>query len=503
MGARGSQGNDLSGTTKITVCLKHFIGYGAGINGKDRASALIPENYLRQYYLPPFTEAIKSGALTIMLSSNSVNGIPCHINKYYMTDILKGELNFPGYTVSDFSDIDFLVDAHQVAHDKKEATKQAILAKKQIVGTNITVYYNDVRAVGKFCEEFYNRAQEEFQIRYIKSNISSVVKSDANDQLLIRGENVFTGKLFEDPSDLIVLAVGTEPPEGTEELANLLNISTDPNGFLLESHLKVRPSDSSVKGIYIAGAIQSPKDIPSSIAQAESAAAKSIALLTKGKVDLDPLVVRYNKDLCDLCRLCENVCEFNAIEIVDDTVNIIGANCVGCGACAAMCHTNALEVPGFTKEEVLKQIKVIMDKKKDSPLIVTFLCNWCSYLGADLAGTSKIQYPTNTRPIHVMCTAMLDPSLVFEALFNGADGVLIAGCHPQDCHYISGFKKAENRYESITSMLEELKVNNDRVKIISISAGEGQKFADTIKEFSENLKKLGPISKDIKGIQAK
>ncbi len=125
---RGSQGNDLSDPEKVTVCLKHFIGYGAGINGKDRASALIPENYLRQYYLPPFIKAVQAGALTIMLSSNSINGIPCHVNKYYMTDILKKELDFQGFTVSDFSDIDFLVDAHQVALDKKEATKQAILA---------------------------------------------------------------------------------------------------------------------------------------------------------------------------------------------------------------------------------------------------------------------------------------------------------------------------------------------------------------------------------------
>lgn len=125
---KGSQGNDISDTTKATICLKHYIGYGAAVYGKDRANALIPENSLRQYYLPPFTAAIKSGALTIMLSSNSVNGIPCHINKYYLTDILKDELNFKGFTVSDFSDIDFLVDAHQVAHDKKEATKKAILA---------------------------------------------------------------------------------------------------------------------------------------------------------------------------------------------------------------------------------------------------------------------------------------------------------------------------------------------------------------------------------------
>jgi beta-glucosidase len=125
---RGAQGDELSDTTKTAVCIKHYVGYGAGINGKDKANAFIPENYLRQYYLPPFTEAIKNDALTVMLSSNSVNGIPCNINKYYITDILKGELGFRGFTVSDFSDIEFLVDAHQVAHDKREATKMAVLA---------------------------------------------------------------------------------------------------------------------------------------------------------------------------------------------------------------------------------------------------------------------------------------------------------------------------------------------------------------------------------------
>ncbi len=381
------------------------------------------------------------------------------------------------------------------------SVKQAILAKKQIKNLDIVIYYTDIRTIGKFCEEFYNRAREEFQVRFIKSNISTIIKSDTTNELLIRGENILDDHLFENSTDLVVLAVGIEPAEGTDKLAQILNISTDTYGFLLESHLKVRPSDSSVKGIYIAGAIQFPKDIPNSISQAESTASKTISLLTKGEIELDPLVVQYNRDLCDLCRLCENICGFNAIEIKGDKLTIINANCVGCGACAAMCPKNALTVPGFTKEEIIKQLKVITDKKKESPLIVTFLCNWCSYLGADLAGTSKIQYPTNTRPIHVMCTAMIDPALVFEALFNGADGVLIAGCHPQDCHYKTGFIKAENRYESIISMLEELKINNNRVKIISISAGEGQKFANTIREFTETLKTLGPISKDLKYVK--
>ena len=371
--------------------------------------------------------------------------------------------------------------------------KQAVLLKQEHPDIKINVYYNDIRAVGKNCEEFYNRAREIFGIKFIKSNVSGIIKSDTNDQLLVRGEDVIENQIFEHKSDLVVLAVGSEPAAGTDELSQLLNISQDPYGFLLEKHLKVRPSETSVNGIYLAGMIQGPKDIPSSIAQAESAAAKAIALIAKGKVELDPHVVYFDPEKCDLCRLCENICIYNALKIEDKKLDIIQANCTGCGACAAMCPNNALYIPNFTKEQILAQIKPVLTKKTEFPLIIAFLCNWCSYMGADLAGTSKLTYPTNIRAIHVMCTAMLDPSLVFEAFFNGADGVLIAGCHEQDCHYQTGFIKAKTRYESIKEMLAEAGINENRVRIESISAGEGEKFAHVISEFKEQLEKLGPI----------
>lgn len=130
---QGSQGADLSKSTNTAVCLKHFIGYGAGTNGKDRANALIPENNLRQYFLPPFEKAVKEGAMSVMISSNAVNSIPCHINSYYINDILKGELGFKGVVISDFSDVEFLVDPHQVAKDKREATKLAVNAGLDII----------------------------------------------------------------------------------------------------------------------------------------------------------------------------------------------------------------------------------------------------------------------------------------------------------------------------------------------------------------------------------
>ncbi len=125
---QGSQEKGLDDSTSTAVCLKHFMGYGAGINGKDRANAIIPENYLREYFLPQFSQAISQGAMGVMLSSNAVNGIPCHINKFYITDILKNELGFNGVVISDFSDIEFLVAAHQSAADKREATKLAVNA---------------------------------------------------------------------------------------------------------------------------------------------------------------------------------------------------------------------------------------------------------------------------------------------------------------------------------------------------------------------------------------
>ncbi|MFX1355097.1 MAG: hydrogenase iron-sulfur subunit, partial [Promethearchaeota archaeon] len=376
------------------------------------------------------------------------------------------------------------------------AIKEAILMKKEHPEIKITIYYNDIRAIGKNCEEFYNRAREDFGIRFIKSNISAILKRDISEEseLIIRGEDVIEGMLFENQTDLVILAVGMEPAEDTDKLSKILNVSQDTYGFLLEKHLKIQPSETSINGIFLAGAIQGPKDIPSSIAHAESAAAKTIALISKGSVELDPHIVYYNAESCDLCRLCEEICIYNAIKIQGSKLKLTQANCSGCGACAAMCHSDALYIPGFKKSQISAQIRTILKKEKsDYPLIIAFLCNWCAYIGADLAGTSKINYPSNVRIIRVMCTAMLDPALVFESFFLGADGVLIAGCYEQDCHYDTGFIKTKTRYSSIKEMLGETGINEKRVKISSISAGEGEKFAKVIRDFKEELEELEPI----------
>jgi len=134
-----------------------------------------------------------------------------------------------------------------------------------------------------------------------------------------------------------------------------------------------------------------------------------------------------------------------------------------------------------------------MSKKEFEPIIIAFCCNWCAYAGADLAGVSRIQYPPNIRIIRVMCSGRVDPTFILEALRVGVDGVLVAGCHPGDCHYIDGNLKAMRRITLLKETLKSLGLEPERVRLEWISASEGEKFAKVVKEFIEELKKLGPI----------
>lgn len=126
------------------------------------------------------------------------------------------------------------------------------------------------------------------------------------------------------------------------------------------------------------------------------------------------------------------------------------------------------------------------------PKILGFLCNWCSYAGADLAGTSRLQYPPNIRIIRVMCTGRIDPAFIVKAFAVGADGVMVSGCHPGDCHYVTGNYKAEKRINFLNSILGDLGIEKERLLLTWISASEGEKFAQTVRDFTEKIRKLGP-----------
>lgn len=141
----------------------------------------------------------------------------------------------------------------------------------------------------------------------------------------------------------------------------------------------------------------------------------------------------------------------------------------------------------MTEDSVEKSIS-----QEFEPLIIGFCCNWCSYAGADLAGTSRLQYPPNVLIIRVMCSGMIHPNIVIEALTKGADGVIICGCHIGDCHYISGNERAKQRAEAIELMLEDYGLEPERFRLEWVSASEGPKFAQVMKEMVQAVKSIGP-----------
>ncbi len=129
------------------------------------------------------------------------------------------------------------------------------------------------------------------------------------------------------------------------------------------------------------------------------------------------------------------------------------------------------------------------------PKIVAFFCNWCTYLGADLAGTARLKYAPNARVVRVMCSGRVDPQFVLDAFANGADGVLIGGCHPGDCHYQEGNYKALRRFKLLRRMLSQMGIEPERIRLEWISAAEGERVRAVVNDMTEQIRNLGPVSK--------
>lgn len=142
-----------------------------------------------------------------------------------------------------------------------------------------------------------------------------------------------------------------------------------------------------------------------------------------------------------------------------------------------------------------------MADKKWQPKIIVFLCNWCSYAAADLAGVGRMQYPSNVRIIRIPCTGRMSPKFILSALRSGADGILVSGCHPGDCHYLSGNLMARRRFILFKRLLEYIGIEEDRLHLSWISAAEGERFAEVIKEVTESVRALGPSQRLNKKIQ--
>jgi heterodisulfide reductase subunit A len=367
--------------------------------------------------------------------------------------------------------------------------KHAQQIKEKNSEAEVYILYMDLRAVGKGYEEFYWRAKN-LGVEFIRGRPSKILEDEKTGNLRIFVENTTAGRNMEIEAELVVLAPAIIP-RNIEKIKKMLNLTSSPDGFLMEAHAKLRPVDTLTSGVFLAGCAQSPKDIPSSVAQGSAAASRAATLMGMREIEIEPIIAYVTPELCFGCELCKEICDFNALDITWGKAYVREPVCYGCGACAASCPTGAIQIRNFADKQIYAQIEEAF-KEYDEPAILAFLCNWCSYAGADTAGLARMQYPSNIKIIRVMCSARVDPVFILKAFAHGADGVLVAGCHLGDCHYMTGNYKAKRRIEKLQSLLGELGIERERLMLEWISASEGEKFARVVTEFTEKIKRLGP-----------
>jgi heterodisulfide reductase subunit A len=253
------------------------------------------------------------------------------------------------------------------------------------------------------------------------------------------------------------------------------------------AHPKLRPVDTSTRGVFLAGCAEGPKDIKDSVTQASAAAARANIIMNSGKVTVEAITARVNEELCIGCGACVKVCPYHAVYLNDDKkATIIDAACAGCGTCGAECQYDAITMRHFTDDQIMAQIDAFTEHEPEKK-ILAFNCNWCSYAGADFAGISRMQYSPEVRIIRTMCSGRVSTRFVEHAFARGVAMVLISGCHIGDCHYIDANTYTEKRYNQLRKVLEQGELDKERLQLVWVSAAEGQIFQDKINDMKKTL----------------
>jgi len=369
------------------------------------------------------------------------------------------------------------------------------LKEKYKEDVEVYVFYMDIRSPGKGYEEFYDRARER-GVNFIRGRVSRIDEDPRTHNLILHSEDQTLGLPIEIEAEMVVLATAAIPKKGSADIARILNLSRGADGFFMESHPKLKPMDAPTDGVFYAGACQGLKDIPFSVSQGSGAASRAATVISKTRWKIEPIISVVDETRCRnkiaKCGVCEDKCPYGAIKIEPNRpAQVITASCHGCGTCVAECPQDAITQMHFTDAQILAQIRAALEEKPEDK-ILAILCNWCSYAGADLAGTSRFEYPPSVRAIRVMCSGRVDRDFILEAFRLGAGMVMVGACHlPYDCHYISGNYKMKARTDALKGMLTKLGLSPERVRVEYVSAAEGIHYAEVITEIDGQMKALG------------
>jgi heterodisulfide reductase subunit A2 len=365
------------------------------------------------------------------------------------------------------------------------SVKNALALKRLNDDITVHILYRDLSMVKEEGSdlEAAKRAGVKF-IRFPDDRYPAHEKTNGN--LAMHVYDILLGKEFTIPADLLVLTTGYKGNDTIEAIKGHLKVSANQDGFFQEAHIKLGPLDFPSDGISLCGCARSPKNLKDTQEEAMGAAMRASIPMKRGFLEAEGIVADINLDLCNSCGLCEKNCPYGAIQWKDEKPHVIKALCKGCGLCAADCPKNAVTIIHYSDEQILAQIEAALEERSDEK-IIGFVCHWCALGGVDMAGVSRLQYPTQVRLIRVMCSARVASRFIERAFELKAAGVLVAGCEFPTCHYITGNYAAERRIEKLKKRLTRKGYDSDRLWTLWCSAADGPKFAHTMRNMVKQL----------------
>lgn len=326
--------------------------------------------------------------------------------------------------------------------------KNARYLKQTFPQARVYILTQDIVLPGRL-QEYYDpivRESGAVIVRYSPDKKPQITRHRKN--LRVKVFDTLLNDTIELKADLVVLTMALEGDRENESFAKILRIPLTIGGFFQEAHIKLRPLEFATDGVYLCGGAYFPRTISDTIHESVGAAMKASIPMSRGEFSVEAFNAKIDLEACSGCGKCVGVCPYGAAQLEKGQAQVVAALCWGCGSCAATCSANAIAMNHFTDEQIMVQIEAALAQNPEDK-ILAFLCNWCSYAAADSAGVGRLQYPPAARIIRVMCSGRIDPMFIYHALSLKAGKVLVAGCHPGECHYISGNSHCADRMDKL------------------------------------------------------
>ena len=366
------------------------------------------------------------------------------------------------------------------------SVKNALAIKKINKDINVSILYRDLSMVKD--EQIHLQAAKTAGIKFIRfpdDRYPEVIKN--NGDLMVSVYDILLGRELKFSSDLLVLTVGFKGSDTVEQIKGHLKVSSNPDGFFQEAHIKLGPLDFASDGISLCGCAKNPKSLKESCEEGIGAAMRASIPMKNGYIEAEGIVADIDLTHCNSCSICWKRCPYSAIKVNENKEpEVIKALCKGCGLCAADCPKECITIVHYSDDQIFAQVEAALEENAQEK-IIAFVCHWCALGGVDMAGVSRLQYPTNARLIRVMCSARVSIKMIEHAFELGAAGVLVAGCEFPTCHYITGNYAAETRLKRTRKKLAKKGYDPEKLWNTWCSAADGPKFANVMRDMVKEL----------------